>query len=63
MAKQAKQLMIRQIKSTVGHTKHTKACMRGLGLRKINHCVTREDTPNTRGLINKVSFLLHVEEA
>ncbi|HEY6012160.1 MAG TPA: 50S ribosomal protein L30, partial [Nitrospirota bacterium] len=35
----------------------------GLGLRKLNHFVIRVDTPQTRGMINKVSHLIKVEEA
>ena len=40
-----------------------KACVAGLGLRRIGHTVTVEDTPENRGMINKVSYLLAVEEA
>ncbi len=39
-----------------------KACVRGLGLRKMNHTVTVNDTPENRGMINKVIYLLKVEE-
>jgi large subunit ribosomal protein L30 len=35
----------------------------GLGLRKLNHSVVRMDTPQIRGMINKVSHLIQVEEA
>lgn len=37
-------------------------CVKGLGLRKIGHTVVVEDTPSIRGLINKVHFLVRVEE-
>ena len=37
------------------------ACVRGLGLRRIGHTVEVEDTPATRGMINKVSYLVRVE--
>lgn len=40
-----------------------KACVAGLGLRRIGHTVTVQDTPENRGMINKVSYLLAVEEA
>ena len=40
-----------------------KACIAGLGLRRIGHTVTVQDTPENRGMINKVSYLLAVEEA
>ncbi len=38
------------------------ACVRGLGLRRINHTVTVVDTPENRGMINKVAYMLNVEE-
>ena len=40
-----------------------KACVAGLGLRRIGHTVTVDDTPENRGMINRVSYLLAVEEA
>jgi large subunit ribosomal protein L30 len=39
-----------------------KACVSGLGLRRMNHTVEIEDTPCTRGMINKVSYMLKVQE-
>jgi len=50
------------IKSTAGRHPTHKACVRGLGLRKINHTVQVEDTPAIRGMINKVSYMVTVEE-
>ena len=38
-----------------------KACERGLGLRRLQHTVTVLDTPENRGMINKISYLLDVE--
>lgn len=40
-----------------------KACVAGLGLRRMHHCVEVEDTPAVRGMINKVAYMLKVEEA
>ena len=40
-----------------------KASVTGLGLRRMHHTVEVEDTPATRGMINKVSYLLKVEES
>ena len=40
-----------------------KASVTGLGLRRMHHTVEVEDTPATRGMINKVAYLLKVEEA
>lgn len=43
------------------HPKH-KECVKGLGLRKIRQSVVLADTPATRGMIDKVSYLLSVED-
>ncbi|WP_455202629.1 50S ribosomal protein L30 [Kaarinaea lacus] len=51
------------VKSLNGRIAKHKACAAGLGLRRMHHTVTVEDTPANRGMINKVSYLLKVEEA
>jgi len=61
MAKAAT-IKVTQIRSTNGRLKGQKACISGLGLRRIGHTVEVEDTPSVRGMINKVNFLLRVEE-
>jgi len=58
-----KQLKVTLLKSRFGRLKSHRACVAGLGLRKIRQTVTVKDTPENRGMINKVSYLLHVEEA
>jgi large subunit ribosomal protein L30 len=58
----SKKLKITLLKSVYGRLSVHKACVRGLGLRKIRHCVVVEDTPENRGMINKVSDMLLVEE-
>ena len=50
-------------KSVNGRLESHRACVRGLGLRRIRHRVEVEDTPCTRGMIGKVSYLLEVEES
>jgi large subunit ribosomal protein L30 len=55
-------LKVTLVKSRYGRLANHKACVAGLGLRKINQTVTVEDTPENRGMINKVSYLLNVEE-
>ena len=50
-------------KSVIGRLPSHKACVKGLGLRRMHHTVEVEDTACTRGMINKVSYLLTVEEA
>lgn len=61
MAKK-KQLKVTLKKSKYGRAKNHLQCVHGLGLRKIGHTVTVEDTPDNRGMINKVNYLLLVEE-
>ena len=58
----AKQLRVTLTKSRHGRLKSHKACVAGLGLRKIRQSVTVLDTPENRGMINKVSYLVSVEE-
>ena len=48
-------------RSVHGRLKNHKACVAGLGLRRIGHTVEVEDTPSVRGMINKVSYMLKVE--
>lgn len=49
-------------KSTIGRLAAHKACVSGLGLRRIHHTVEVEDTPSVRGMINTVSYMVKVEE-
>ena len=50
------------VKSTAGRLKKHKACVAGLGLRRIGHTVEVEDTPAVRGMINQVNYLVRVED-
>ena len=58
----AKKIRVKLVKSLNGRLAKHKACVSGLGIRKINHTVEVSDTPENRGMINKVSYLLQVEE-
>ncbi|MCK5662932.1 MAG: 50S ribosomal protein L30 [Thiotrichaceae bacterium] len=58
----ANTIKITQVKSSSGRLKAHKACVSGLGLRRINHSVEVIDTPENRGMINRVSYLLKVED-
>ena len=49
------------IKSTIGRLANHKACVRGLGLRRIGHTVEVLETPENRGMINTAYYLLRVE--
>ena len=57
-----KRLRVTLVKSLNGRLKSHQACARGLGLRRMHHTVDVEDTPCTRGMVNKISYLLRVEE-
>jgi large subunit ribosomal protein L30 len=57
------ELKVTLVKSKYGRLKSHKACISGLGLRKMHQTVTVADTPENRGMINRVSYLLLVEEA
>ncbi len=58
----ANKLKITQVRSVHGRLPKHRACVTGLGLRRMHHTVELEDTPAVRGMINKVSYLLKVEE-
>jgi large subunit ribosomal protein L30 len=62
MAK-TKELKVTQLKSKYGRLKSHRACVAGLGLRRIRHTVTVLDTPENRGMINRISYMVSVEEA
>ena len=58
-----KTITVKQTRSSAGRMKTHKACLMGLGLRRINHVVTVEDTPSNRGMINRVHYMVSVQEA
>lgn len=58
----AKTIQITLVRSPIGYEKSQKATVRALGLTKMNQTVEKEDTPAIRGMINKVSHLVNVEE-
>ena len=49
------------VKSVIGTIESHRACVRGLGLRRIGHTVEVEDTPAVRGMINRVNYLVKCE--
>lgn len=57
-----KKIKVTQVRSTAGRLQAHKACVAGLGLRRVGHSVEVEDTPSVRGMINKVNYLVRVEE-
>ncbi|MCS4504075.1 50S ribosomal protein L30 [wastewater metagenome] len=59
----SKQLKVTLVRSTSGRLRDHKACVAGLGLRRMHQTVTVGDTPENRGMIRKVAYMLKVEEA
>ena len=55
-------IKVTQVKSAFGRLKNHRACVAGLGWRRIGHTVEVEDTPSVRGMINTVNYLVKVEE-
>jgi len=62
MAK-AEKLKLTLVRSLNGRVDKHKACAAGLGLRRMHQTVVVDDTPSNRGMINKVAYLLKVEDA
>jgi large subunit ribosomal protein L30 len=58
-----KTIHVTLIRSIIGRLEAHKACVKGLGLRRVGHSVVVEDTPSVRGMIQKVNYLVQVEEA
>ena len=57
-----KHIKLTLVKSLNGRLKKHKACARGLGIRRIHNPVWVMDTPENRGMIDKIDYLLRVEE-
>ena len=55
-------LRITLVRSVIGRPGDQERTVQSLGLRKVNHTVEREDTPSIRGMVNKISHLVEVEE-
>ncbi len=57
-----KRLKITLVKSYIGRPQKQRKVLRGMGLEKLNRSVLLNDTPEIRGMVNKVSHLVSVEE-
>ena len=57
-----KKIKVTLLKSTIGRLKSHIACAKGLGLRRTNHSVEVIDTPENRGMINKIFYMVKSEE-
>ena len=62
MAKSNKTLRITQVKSKIGYEPKAKATLAALGLRKMQQVVEHQDSPQIRGMIKNIPYLLKVEE-
>lgn len=60
--KSASRVRVTLVRSTNGTIGKHRETVRGLGLRRMNHTVELEDTPAIRGMINKVNYLVRVED-
>ena len=58
----ARKLRIQQIRSACGHPKDQSLTVRALGIRKLQHTVEHNDTPQIRGMVFKIRHLVKVEE-
>ncbi len=59
---QASRIRVRWVRSAIGFSRRQRATLRGLGLRRLNQTVEVADTPAIRGMIQKVSHLVVVED-
>jgi large subunit ribosomal protein L30 len=55
-------LRVKWVKSSIGYSRRQKRTIRALGLRRLGDVVEHNDTPEVRGMLNKVSHLVLVEE-
>lgn len=59
----SKTIKVTLVRSPSGRLASHKACVSGLGIRRMHQTVEVEDTPAIRGMINKVAYMLKVEES
>ena len=60
-ATSAKKIKVTLVRSPIGTKQAHRACVRGLGLRRIRQTVELADTPANRGMVNAVSYLVKCE--
>lgn len=58
----AKKLKITWKKSTISTKPHHRRTIKALGLRRLHHTIVKDDSPQVRGMIHAVDFLISVEE-
>jgi large subunit ribosomal protein L30 len=62
MAKK-QQINVTLVRSPSGAQPKHRECVRGLGLKRMHQTVTLEDTPSIRGMVNKIYYMVRVEQA
>ncbi|MBT4096056.1 MAG: 50S ribosomal protein L30 [Gemmatimonadetes bacterium] len=55
-------LSITQVRSAIGRSQKQQGTIRALGIRKLNHTVVHDDSPQIRGMIAKVVHLVSIKE-
>ena len=63
MAKTAKTIKVTLVRSPISAQPRHRECVRGLGLKRMHHTVTLEDTPSVRGMVNTIYYMVRVDEA
>jgi large subunit ribosomal protein L30 len=58
---ESQMITVRLIRSMIGHPRKLRAVLRGMGLTKVHKAVALPDTPQIRGMINKVRHMVRVE--
>ena len=61
--KNAKRISVTLVRSPAGALPRHRECVRGLGLKKMNHTVVLEDTPSVRGMVDRIEYMVRVEPA
>jgi large subunit ribosomal protein L30 len=61
--KKTKQIKVTLVRSPIGFQPRHRECVRGLGLNRMHQTVVLEDTPSIRGMVNKIDYMVRVEEA
>ncbi len=54
------EISIKQVRSGIGSIPKQRATLKALGLRRINHVVTKQDTVQIRGMVKRVSHLVEI---
>jgi large subunit ribosomal protein L30 len=62
MAKKKQQIKVTLVRSPIGFQPKHRETVRGLGLKRIRQSVVLEDTPSVRGMVNKIDYMVRVEE-